>query len=64
MKIEVKAKFNSIEELNAWLDNVCTRCAMCNREGRDRCDVCRANKIYKNVGKKLGLNEEELKDDD
>lgn len=44
----MKIKIESIEELNAWLDHVCTRCAMCNRDcGKgDPCSVCRANKIY------------------
>lgn len=44
----MKIKFESVEELNVWLDHVCTRCAMCNKEcgHADPCSVCKANKIY------------------
>ena len=63
MKFEFKAKFNSVEELNSWFDTCCTRCAMCNRGGRDRCDVCKVNRQYKTSAKEWGLSEEELDDD-
>ena len=63
MKFEFRAKFNSIEELNTWLDNCCIRCAMCNREGRDRCDVCKVNRQYKTAAEELGLKKEDLEDD-
>lgn len=53
--MEFKVKFNSIEELNEWLNWCCTRCAMRNRDcGRsDPCSVCRANKIYETRKKDL-----------
>ena len=44
----INFEFENLDELNAWLDHVCTRCAMCNRDcgHGDPCSVCRANKIY------------------
>ena len=46
MEIRIKAK--NAEELNAWFDHVCTRCAMCNRDcgQSDPCSCCIANKTY------------------
>lgn len=53
--LEMNLRFNTIEELNAWFDHVCTRCAMCNADnGRaDPCEVCKAEKIYENKLKEL-----------
>lgn len=47
--MEIKIKIENLEELNAWFDNICTRCAMCNRDcGKaDPCTGCRADKIYR-----------------
>ena len=50
MKFEFRA-FGDMEELKAWFDGVCIRCAMCNEGGKRRCDKCRANRIYKNTAK-------------
>lgn len=46
--MEIKIKFETVEELNAWLDHVCMRCAMCNRDcgHGNPCETCKANKIY------------------
>lgn len=49
MEIKMKLTFKSIDELDAWFNYVCTRCAMCNIEcgKHDPCANCRANKVYK-----------------
>lgn len=46
--MEVKIKAKNVEELNQWLDSVCTRCAMSNRDCGHccPCDSCMANQVY------------------
>lgn len=51
----VKISFSSGDELRAWLDSCCIRCAMANREGRDRCDTCKANRQAKTAAKELNI---------
>ena len=51
----VKVSFESAEALQAWLDSCCIRCAMANREGRDRCDTCKANRQAKTAAKELNI---------
>lgn len=53
--MEFRFKFESIDELNAWLDHCCTRCAMRNLDcGKgDPCCKCKANKVYETKAKEL-----------
>ena len=46
--MEFKFKFESLEELDAWFDWRCTRCAMCNKDNgkADPCARCKVNKVY------------------
>ena len=48
MKIEMKLKFRNYEELEAWFNSCCTRCAFCNRDcgKNDPCINCKADEIY------------------
>ena len=48
--MEIKIKFDNLDELNAWFDHICMRCALCNRDcgHGDPCEKCKANKIYEN----------------
>ena len=53
--MEFKFKFDNLDELDAWFNYCCTRCAMCNRDNgnNDPCSNCRANKVYETRRKEI-----------
>ena len=59
--MEFKFKFNSLEELDAWFDYCCTRCAMCNRDNGkcDPCSKCKANRVYESRRKDFEKGDDE-----
>ena len=54
-------KFDSLDELDAWFNYCCTRCAMCNRDNgkNDPCSRCRKNWTYKAWEEFFGRKEDE-----
>lgn len=58
---KIKLTFKDADDLNRWFDHCCTMCCMANREGRDRCDVCKVNRQYKTSANELNM---EVNDDD
>lgn len=64
MKIELKLKFNSYEDLASWFDATCTKCCLCNNGRKVSCKECRANKIWKRTMKDLGKDLDDYEEDD
>ena len=63
MKIEMKLKFRTFEELQSWFDSACTRCALCN-DVRNCCKTCRANKVWTQGCKDFKKEDELAKDEE
>ncbi len=61
MKIEMKLKFKTVEELDSWINYACTRCAMCNKENgkNDPCKCCRIEKTYRTWNEFFGRKEDD-----